>query len=112
MSHSPGGGLVAALDARLSPAYMRRVMIRFLVTLLVLMSGLAAEGVAADARAFGACAEVGVVETGYGAPCAVSAGIPRAAMASPFVRALPVPHPAALTLPPRTVFTRIDRARE
>ena len=91
-------------------------MIRFLVTLLVLMSGLAAEGVAADARAFGACAEVGVVETGYGAPraapCAVSAGIPRAAMASPFVRALPVPHPAALTLPPRTVFTRIDRARE
>ena len=90
-------------------------MIRFLVTLLVLMSGLAAEGVAADARVYGACTEIGAVETGAratrAASCAVTGGIARAAAQTPRLT-LVLAQPAALTLPSITVLPGIDRARE
>ncbi len=94
---------------------MPRTMIRFLVTLLVLISGLSAEGMACEPRAYGSCAEVGVVETRQGAtravPCAVAGGSARMATTGPRI-ALVVAHPAALVLPVPAVLTGIDRARE
>ena len=110
-----GRGWVAALDAGAASAYMPPVMMRFLGTLLVLMSGLAAEGVVTDARAYGGCAQIGAVEIGQGAtraaPCAAAGGMARAVAQRPDT-ALMLPHPAALALPVVTVRTGIDRARE
>ncbi len=90
-------------------------MMRFLVTLLVLVSGLAAEGMVTDARAYGGCAQIGAVEIGQGAtrvaPCAAAGGMARMVAQRPGA-AMVLPRPAALALPMVTVRTGIDRARE
>ena len=90
-------------------------MIRFLVTLLVLMSGLAADGGVADARAYGTCAQVGAVEIGQRttrvAPCAASGGMARTMTDSPRLAPVAV-FPAAMALPSLTVRPGIDRARD
>ena len=105
-----------ALDAGESPAYMPRVMIRFLVTLLVLMSGLAAEGGAANARIYGTCAAVGTMDVAAcatrKAPPAVTSGVAPASITGPSANTRLVTQPAAFMLPARTVLTGIDRARE
>ena len=104
-----------ALDAAERAAYMPAVMIRFLVTLLVLMSGLAADGAAANAQAYGTRAQIGAVETGQRtakvAPCPAAGGM--ACIAAEYPRLVPnLAHPAAFSLPSLTVRPGIDRARE
>ena len=115
----------APLDAAPSHPYMPPTMIRFLVTLLVLMSGLAAEGGAADACAFGGRsdfgraqigrAEVGRVELVQGAARVVARQVSGVRAIPAFVSpapALVLAEPAALALPLVTVLPGIDRARE
>ena len=90
-------------------------MIRFLLTLLVLMSGLAAQGEPARACAFGARAEIGAVEMTRGSARVVAhaatGGQARPASASPSL-VLAMPLPAGFALPAFTVLPGIDRARE
>lgn len=100
-------------------------MIRLLVTLLVLMSGLAAEGGAVDACALGGRADMGRAIIGRaqsGRVELVRAAVRAAKRASVGVVAAPpligpafamsLPEPAALALGTRTVLPGIDRARE
>lgn len=90
-------------------------MIRFLLTLLVLMSGLAAEGAPARACAFGARAEIGAVEVARGSArvvaCAATGGPVRPAFASPSPT-LALSLPSGFALPAFTVLPGIDRAHE
>ena len=112
--------LDAPLDAALSHLYMPPTMIRFLVTLLVLMSGLAAEGGAADACVFSSRAQIGRAEVGrvelvQGAARVVARRVSGVRAIPAFVSpapALVLAEPAALALPLVTVLPGIDRARE